>query len=273
MQRFIVPALIMILATACQPGEETPSEEEGAVEGTAGDTMAADTMAYAPADSVSQWIPAGQTTAVRTPNGKACLYVTSEAADATQFGDSIRITIARVLSRPDVLPVEQDLPPAFRGAAAAGHKVFPPVYQFNAYDATGQLFTEFSEEGESVIVVAMCVTGRTEKAESFDRALLARPDPANPDSLQLFEWEEPPAECRLTCEPRGGGPPEQQATSPLGQWLAGSPISATPAYAAQCTTCFWRGIGGGGAGNSPFAAVDTVTADNASPAQQRGRAR
>ncbi|MGH7564586.1 MAG: hypothetical protein ACREK5_09220 [Gemmatimonadota bacterium] len=268
MYRFVVPALIILLAPACRPAEDAPSEDEGVV-----DTMAVDTLAYAPADSVSQWIRAGETTAVRTRNGKACLYVPAEAADASQFGDSIRISIARVLSRPDVLPMEQDLPPAFRNAAAAGHEVFPPVYQFHAYDATGQAFTEFSEEGESVIVVAMCVTGRTEKAEAFDRALLARPDPANPDFLQLFEWVEPPAECQLTCDPRGSGPPAQEAALPFGQWLAGSPLTATPAYAAQCTTCFSRGLGGGGPGNSPFAAVDTVTAGSASQTREPGGAR
>lgn len=260
MRRFVLSALIIMLAPACQPADETPppSEDEGLV----------DTMAYAPADSVSRWIPAGETTAVRTPNGKACLYVTAEAADASQFGDSIRISIARVRSRPYVLPTETDLNPAFRSAAAEGRKIFPPVYQFYAHDATGRLFTEFSQEGKSVVVVGMCVTSRPEETEALDRALLARPDPANPDSLQLFEWVDPPAECQLTCEPRGSEPPVQQTSTPLDRWLAGSPLTATPAYAAVCPTCFDRGLGGGGAGNSPFAAVDTLAGDPAQTASE-----
>ncbi|HKY59796.1 MAG TPA: hypothetical protein VJP59_02195 [Gemmatimonadota bacterium] len=210
------------------------------------------------ADSVSQWIHAGEATAVT--NGEACLYVTAEGADQSLFGDSIRVAIAPAPAELDTLPPTEELPPAFQAAVAQGRKVFPPLYRFYAYDATGQSFTEFSPTGEAVVVVAMCVTGRPGDEEAVERALIARPDPANPENLQYFEPEEPPAECRLTCELEGSQEAAREAARPLERWLTGTALTATPAFAAQCGTCFKSGIGGGGAGNSPFAAVDSVVA-------------
>jgi hypothetical protein len=218
------------------------------------------------ADSVSQWVHAGQATAVT--NREACLYITPEAVDSTLLGDSIRVAIAPAPAEPDTLPPLDELPAAFETAVGEGRKVFPPLYRFYAYDATGQSFTEFSPEGESVVVVAMCVTGRYGDEDALERALLARPDPANPEALQYLEPEDPPAECQLTCEVPGGQEAAQRAASPLDRWLTGTPLTATPAFAVQCTTCFQKGIGGGSAGNSPFAAVDTVPDGGDSPEQQ-----
>lgn len=216
------------------------------------------------ADSVSQWVRAGETAAVT--NGEACLYITSEAVNTTLRGDSVRVAIAPAPAEPDTLP--EELPPAFQNAAGEGRQVFPPLYRFYAYDARGQSFTEFSPEGASVVVVAMCVTGRPGDEEALERALLARPDPDNPEALEYLEPQDPPAECQLTCEVPGGQEAAQQAARPLERWLTGSPLTANPAFAAQCATCFKSGIGGGSAGNSPFAAVDTVQNGGESPVQQ-----
>lgn len=216
------------------------------------------------ADSVSKWVYAGEPTAVT--NGEACLFVTAEAVNTTLLGDSVRVAIAPAPAEPDTLP--EELPPAFQNAAGEGRQVFPPLYRFYAYDAAGESFTEFSPEGESVVVVAMCVIGRPGDEEALERALLARPDPANPEALQYLEPEDPPAECQLTCETPGGQEAAQQAALPLARWLAGSPLTPTPAFAIQCATCFKSGIGGGSAGNSPFAAVDTVPNGGDSPEQQ-----
>lgn len=218
------------------------------------------------ADSVSKWVYAGEPTVVT--NGEACLFVTAEAVNTTLLGDSIRVAIAPAPAEADTLPPQEELPPAFQNAVSEGRQVFPPLYRFYAYDAAGQSFTEFSPEGESVVVVAMCVTGRLGDEEALERALLARPDPDNPEALEYLEPQDPPAECQLTCEVPGGQEAAQKAALPLARWLAGSPLTATPAFAAQCATCFKSGIGGGSAGNSPFAAVDTVPYGGDSPDQQ-----
>jgi hypothetical protein len=258
MPRLVVLAALVILLSAlgCDGG------------GDDADDVIPDTTETEPtggsADSVSQWVHAGETTAVT--NGEACLYVTAEAVNPGLVGDSVRVAIAPAPAEPDTLPLVADLPPAFQAAVAEGRKVFPPLYRFYAYDATGESFTEFSPTGEAVVVVAMCVTGRPGDEEALERALIARPDPANPDVLQYFERMDPPAECELTCETPEG---EEAAARPLERWLTGTPLTATPTFAAQpCPTCFKSGIGGGGAGNSPFAAVDTVPAGEGAPGQQ-----
>jgi hypothetical protein len=233
--------------------------------GCNGDTEETDDGGGEPADSVSQWVHAGEATAVT--NGEACLYVKAEAVNPGLLGDSIRVAIAPVPAELDTLPPLEDLPSAFQDAVADG-RVFPPLYRFYAYDATGESFTEFSPTGEAVVVVAMCVTGRPGDEEAVDRALIARPDPANPEVLQYFERVDPPAECKLTCELTGDEEAAQRAAPPLERWLTGTPLTATPAFAAQCTTCFKSGIGGGGAGNSPFAAVDTLQYGGDPPGQQ-----
>ena len=261
MPRLVVLTAVVLLlpALGCNGRPEENGDEDPDAVVTQPDTM--------PADSVSQWIHAGETTAVT--NGEACLYVTAEAVDQSLLGDSIQVAIAPAPAEPDTLPPTEELPPAFQAAVAEGRKVFPPLYRFFAYDAAGQSFTEFSPTGESVVVVAMCVTGRPGDEEALERALLARPDPTNPEQLQYLEPLDPPADCQLTCEVPGGQEAAEQAARPLGRWLTGSPLTPTPALAIQdCPTCFKKGIGGGSAGNSPFAAVDTVPYDGDSPEQQ-----
>ena len=216
-----------------------------------------------PADSVSQWVHAGVPEAVT--NGEACLYLTAQAVNPGVLGDSVRVSIAPAPAEPDTLPPE--LPPAFQNASAEGRKVFPPLYRFYAHDARGELFTEFSPTGESVVVVAMCVIGRPGDEDAVDRALIARPDPTNPEVLEYFEPKDVPNDCHLTCVPPGSEQSAQQAARPLQRWLTGTPLNATPTFAAQtCTTCFKSGISGGGSGNSPFAAVDSLTGEGAEQA-------
>ncbi len=258
MPRLIPLAAIVFLFPALGCGGE-PGETDGGIPDTT-DT------GYEPADSVSQWVHAGETTAVT--NGEACLYVTSEAVNPGLLGDSIRVAIAPAPAELDTLPPVEELPPAFQAALAEGRQVFPPLYRFYAYDVNGESFTEFSPTGESVVVVAMCVIGRPGDEEALERALLARPDPTNPEALEYLEPEDPPAECKLTCEVPGGQEAAQGSAHPLERWLTGSPLTATPAFAIQCDTCFKKGIGGGSAGNSPFAAVDTVPHGGDSPEQQ-----
>lgn len=257
MPRLIVLAAIVFLFPALGCGD-APDDAD--------DVEADTTETGGWADSVSQWVHAGKSAAVT--NGEACLYLTAEAVNPGLVGDSVRVAIAPAPAEPDTLPLVADLPPAFQAAVAEGRKVFPPLYRFYAYDATGESFTEFSPTGEAVVVVAMCVTGRPGDEEAIGRALIARPDPANPEVLQYFERMDPPAECKLTCELPGGEEAAQQAARPLKRWLTGTPLTATPAFAVQCDTCFKSGIGGGGAGNSPFAAVDTLVAGKGAPGQQ-----
>ena len=238
--------------------------ESGETDGVVRDTTETKPTVEGPADSVSQWVHAGEAAAVT--NGEACLYITPQALSHGLRGDSVQVSIATIPAETDTLPPTEDLAPAFQAAIATGWKVFPPVYRFHAYDAVGQPFTEFSPNGESVVVVAMCVTFRPGEEEALQRARIARPDPANPESLQFFELEDPPAECKLMCEPLGSEPATRQAALPLERWLTGSPLTATPAYAAQCVSSFKCGIGGGGSGNSPFAAVDSLTGEGAEQA-------
>ena len=251
MSRLVVLTALVILlpALGCKDADTTVTETNGG-----------------PADSVSQWVHAGETIAVT--NGEACLYVTSQAVDPGLLGDSVRVAIAPAPAPNDTLPPMEELPPAFQAAIAEGRTVFPPLYRFYAYNASGESFTEFSTTGEAVVVVAMCVIARPEDEEALDRALIARPDPANPEHLQYFEPEDPPADCKLTCQTPGSEQSARQAVRPLERWLTGTPFNATSTFAAQtCTTCITKGISGGGAGNSPFAAVDSVIGEG-SPGQQ-----
>ena len=256
MPRFVVLTAVVFLFPVLGCGGETGETDLPA------DTT--ETRTEEPADSVSQWVHAGEAAAVT--NGEACLYVTTEALSHGLLGDSVQVSIAPIPAEPDTLPLAGDLAPAFQAAIAAGWTIFPPVYRFHAYDAAGQPFTEFSPVGESVVVVAMCVSFRPGEEEALQRARIARPDPANPESLQFFELEDPPAECQLMCEPLGSEQAAQEAALPLERWLTGSPLTATPAYAAQCVSSFMCGIGGGGSGNSPFAAVDSLTGEGAEQA-------
>ena len=259
MLRLVVLTAIVFIFPVLGCGGE-PSETDDLVP----DTTETEPTTEGPADSVSQWVHAGEAAAVT--NGEACLYITPEALSHGLLGDSVQVSIAPIPAEPDTLPPTGDLAPAFQAAIAAGWKVFPPVYRFHAYDAAGQPFTEFSPDAESVVVVAMCVTVLPGEEEALQRARIARPDPANPGSLQFFELEDPPAECQLTCEPLGSEQAAQEAALPLERWLTGSPLTATPAYAAQCVSSFMCGIGGGGSGNSPFAAVDSITGEGAEQA-------
>jgi hypothetical protein len=244
MWRLVLAISIASLAVSCE--REPPADEEP------------DPEPVETATDTTQWIRAGETTAVKTPDRQACLLVPAKSFHAGFVeGDSARITIQRLSPTQESLPAE--LPTAFRAAQASGHLVFPPLYQFAAYDGADQEFSEFADS----ITVALCAAYRPGEAEAFQGALLARPHPDNPDSLQFFTWREPPAECDLGCEPRGSEASAQEAAVPLGRWLTGSPVSATPAQAAQTQI---RGIGSGGSGKSAFAAVDTV-ARNAMQAQ------
>ncbi|HET6342583.1 MAG TPA: hypothetical protein VFG78_10420 [Gemmatimonadota bacterium] len=258
MSRHVLLAAWVLLFPVMGCGGE-PDDTEDLVP----DTTEAEPTGWA--DSVSQWIHAGETAAVT--NGEACLYVTSQAVNPGLLGDSIRVAIAPAPAEIDTLPPMEELPLAFQNAAGEGRKVFPPLYRFYAYDAEEQLFTEFSPTGEAVVVVAMCVIGRPGDEEALERALLARPDPTNPGALQYLEHEDPPAECKLTCMSPEGQEAARQAARPLERWLTGTPLTPTPAFAVQCTDCFKKGIGGGSGGNSPFAAVDTVVGGD-SPEQQ-----
>lgn len=259
MSRIVLLTSLVILLPALGCNGEPGQTDDGA-----SDTMGTK-LTGEPADSVSQWVHAGEATAVT--NGEACLYVTSQAVNPGLLGDSIRVAIAPAPAEAYALPTEEVLPPAFQNAAAEGRKVFPPLYRFYAYDGSGQPFTEFSSTGEAVVVVAMCVIGHPGEEEALERALIARPDPANPEALQYFEPEDPPAECQLTCGSPEGQEAAQQAAHPFQRWLTGTPLTATPAFAVQCEGCFKKGISGGGTGNSPFAAVDSVVGGD-SPGQQ-----
>lgn len=230
MWRLVLAILIVTPAVSCNG--------DGGEEG--GDPTAA--------DSVTQWIQAAEATAVRTPNGQACLSVSDEAFPAGFVGgDSLRITIRHPPTL-DLLP--PDLPSAFQAAQAAGQTVFPPLYEFAAYDGAGQEVTEFADS----ITVAVCAHYEPGQEASIERALLARPDPDSPETLQFFRAVDPPEACDLRCPEEEES--ARQAALPMNRWLTGSPITATPAH-AQCSTCF-KGIGGGGPGKSPIAAVDTV---------------
>lgn len=242
MYRLITFILTFVVTLAVGCRREPPEAEE-----MGPDTAAVDATALAPADSVSQWIRQGESTYIKTPNRKACLFVPDTAL--VGLGDSVRITIRRWSTGPDTLELEQDLSPAFRAAKEAGRKVFRPIYEIRAYNLSNQEFSEFADS----LTVAMCVTYRETEAESFQRTLLAR-DPGT-DSLQLLPWREPPDECDLTCLPREGGPPAQQGAVSLGRWVTGSPVTATPAHGSQ--SWLTRGLGGGSGGKSLFAAVDT----------------
>jgi hypothetical protein len=256
MSRLVVLTALVVLLPALGCNGEPRENGDGDPDTTGAETNGGEV------DSVSKWVHAGVATAVTT--GEACLYLTPQAVNPGVLGDSVRVSIAPAPAEPDTLPPLEDLPPAFQDAIAEGRKVFPPLYRFSAYDATGQSFTEFSPSGETVVVVAMCVTGHPGEEDAVERALIARPDPANAEALQYFERMDPPVECKLTCELTEG----EEAASPLEGWLTGTPLTATPAFAAQCPTCFKSGIGGGGAGNSPFAAVDTLVEGDGSPGQQ-----
>ncbi|MGH7550221.1 MAG: hypothetical protein ACREK3_05630 [Gemmatimonadota bacterium] len=243
MHRLVVPALIMILATACQPAEEPPPEDEGAV-----DTTAMDTMAMKP-DSVSRWVGAGWV--ARTPNGRACLMVPRTAVPA---GDSLRIAIRRLSPRANVLPT--DLHPAFRAAQDAGRMVFPPIYDFSAYDASGDAVEQFADS----VTFAMCVRYTEAESDAFQDSRLARAVDDS-DSLEFLEPAAVPEECQLTCDPRRDQPASARTSAPL-RWLAGSPLTATAAHAAAAQTEFWSGLGGKGRGGSPFAAVVPPAGDD-----------
>lgn len=261
MSKLVVLTTLLILLPTLGCNGETADVEP--------DTTETEPSGDGPADSVSQWVHAGVATAVT--NGEACLYITAEAVNPGLLGDSIRVSIAPAPAEPDTLPPLEELPVAFQAAIAEGRKVFPPLYRFYASDAAGQPFTEFSPEGEPVVVVAMCVTGRPGDEEALERATMARPDPANPEVLQYFERMALPTDCRLTCEAAGSEPAAREAALPLERWLTGTPLNATPTFAAQsCSTCFQRGIGSGGPGNSPFAAVDTLQTGEGSPDQLGG---
>lgn len=251
MHRLAVPIPILALVLAFGCARERPDEAAEIVP---------DTMAV-PADSVSEWVRQGETRAVRTPNGKACVYVRESAI--VGLGDSVRFTIKRTSPADSLLASDPDLPPGFRAAKQAGWTVFPPIYDFRAHTAGNEEIVQFPD----TLIFAMCVVYDRADSVEFRRALLAR-DPEDPESaLQLLAWKEPPAECDLnpSCTPRGSESPAQQRAVSLGRWLTGSPVVATPAHAAQpCTTCLKGGIGGGGTSNSPFAAVDTVPTRKAS---------
>lgn len=249
MQRLAVLILALVL-TAALGCRRAPPEEGGEAEP---DTVAADTMAAMAPDTVRQWIRVGEQSIVRTPFGRACLFVPADARPAPP----IRSDFVRIAIRP--WPPNRPLPGAYNG-----YTVFRPIYEFTAHDPADQEFSEFV--GDSLIV-AMCVGYQSDQpgeTEAFQRALLARPDPENPDALQLFTWKDPPEGCQLTCAPRGQAAPAQGAAAHLGRWLTGTLVTPIPAYAAETE---FKGIGGGGPGNSPFAAVDSLSTGSGSETQ------
>jgi plastocyanin len=251
--------LISILLLTFSPGcarEQTEEAEE-----TGPDTAAVDTTTVARADSVSEWVRQGDTKAIKTPSRKACVFVPDRAI--VGLGDSVRFTVSRVSPTDSTLPGNSLLSPGLRSAKEAGRRVFPPVYEFRAYNAANEEIVQFPD----TLVFAICVAYDRADSAAFQHALLAR-DPQDPEnSLQLLAWKEPPAQCefRPSCRPRGSGPPVEEGAVSLSRWLSGSPVVPTPAGAAQtCTTCLRSGIGGGGTSNSPIAAVDTVASGGAS---------
>ncbi len=234
MSRLVVPALIVILATACEPAAEPPPEDEGPV-----DTLATDTGP----DSVSRWVGTGWV--ARTPNGRACILVPKVAVPPD---DSLRIEIRRLSPRPNTLP--DDLHPAFRAAQNAGGTVFPPVYDFSAYDANG----EPVEQVAHFVTFAMCVRYAETDSVAFQNARLARAV-GDSDSLEFLIPAAVPEECQLSCDPRDAAPGPSQASAPL-RWLSGSPLTPTVAQAGAALAEFDAGLGGKGRGGSPVAAVD-----------------
>lgn len=257
MYRHSILIFILILAfpPACGREQAEEAEENGP------DSAAVDTTMIGRADSVSRWVRQGETKAIKTPSRKACVYVPDRAI--VGLGDSVRFTISRLSPTDSTLPGDALLSSGLRSAKDAGRTIFPPVYEFRAYNTANEEIVQFPD----TLVFSICVAYDPADSTAFQRALLARDPEAPESSLQLLTWKEPPAECDFgpSCRPRGSGPPVQQGAVSLGRWLSGSPVVPTPAGAAQtCTTCLRSGIGGGGTSNSPIAAVDTVASSGVS---------
>lgn len=251
MHRLPLPIITLLLVLAFGCARE-PAEEPGP------DTTAMDAQeAPPPQDMVSEWVRQGETKAIRTPNGKACVFVRPPAI--VGLGDSVRFSISLSSPTDSTLQAEADLSPGFRAARQSGREVFAPVYDFRAHDVANKEITQFPD----TLIFAICSVAYKSQGEAFERAVLARDPEGAEGSLQLMPPLEPPAECQLSpsCWKNPAGKADAATSA---RWLQGTPVTPSPAYAAE--TEFKKGIGGGGTSNSPFAAVDSVAGAEATQA-------
>lgn len=212
MSRLIVAAFLM-LAVGCK---------ERAEEGLP-----------APADVDTVIGPEGGEVATR--DSKACILVPAQS-------DSMRVTITqRRPWRGERDPVPIHLPRAFVAADSAKRRVFGPMYDFSVKDRSGedQSWRDITSFPGG-ISVAICI----EHGDlGPDDLILAHPDPADPGTLEDFDWETPQCSIRCKDDPRSARRADR--------WLAGSPVTPGPAHANPAE----YGLGGKGPGPSPIAAV------------------